>query len=121
MRTFLTFTSKLTLGTEELISEPSNLIRRCWAKVARRQSNSLSLSLGLDREQKQVWERACKSETGGALANPSPLIAVDGSMLSLSAAFHNSWCLAKGLLCLFLADALLLIVAPSKEYFSILS
>lgn len=43
---FLTFTSQLTLLTVELISEPSNLIRRCWAKVAPRQSNQpLSLSL----------------------------------------------------------------------------
>lgn len=86
---FLTFTSQLTLLTVELISEPSNLIRRCWAKMALRQSNcalSLSPSLsafGLDQEQKQVWERACESGTGGVLANPSPLIAVDASMLAL--------------------------------------
>lgn len=105
---FLTFTSQLTLPTVELISEPSNLIRRCWGKVARRQSNhslsvcvSLSISVSLplfalDQEQKQVWERACESGTGGVLANPSPLIAADASMLALLAVFHNSWCLARG-------------------------
>lgn len=57
----------------------------------------LSLPLfGLDQEQKQVWERACESGTGGVLANPSPLIAADASMLALRAAFRNSWCLARG-------------------------
>lgn len=45
---FLTFTSQLTLPTVELISEPSNLIRRCWGKVAQRQSNhSLCLCVSL--------------------------------------------------------------------------
>ncbi len=45
---FLTFTSQLTLLTVELISEPSNLIRRYRGKVARRQSNHpLSLALSL--------------------------------------------------------------------------
>lgn len=45
---FLTFTSQLTLLTVELISEQSNLIRRCWAKMALRQSNQpLSLSPSL--------------------------------------------------------------------------
>lgn len=62
-------------------------------------SLSISVSLplfALDQEQKQVWERACESGTGGVLANPSPLIAADASMLALLAAFHNSWCLARG-------------------------
>lgn len=80
----LTFTLQLTLLTVELISEPSNLIRQCWVKVAPRQIASLSLSLfALDQEQKQVWERACESGTGGVLANPSPLIAVNASMLAI--------------------------------------
>lgn len=86
---FLTFTPQLTLLTVELITEPSNLITQCWAKVAQRQSNqplsvSLSLSLSLfGLEQKQVWERAWESGTGGVLTHPSPLIAVYASMLTI--------------------------------------
>lgn len=94
-----TFSSQLTLLTVELISKPSNLIRWCRSNQPAPLSLSFSLSLprfGLDQQHKQVWERACKSGTSRVLTNPSPLIAADASMFALSAAFHNSWCLARG-------------------------
>ena len=78
---------------------------------------SLPLSasvFGLDREQKQVWERACESGTGGVLANPSPLIAADASMLALSALPFITVGVWQEAFMFVLADDLLLIVSLSK-------
>lgn len=93
---FLTFASRRSLLTVELISQPSNLIKRCRAEMARRQERAAFLhprpSLSVGPRTETGVGAAASLQPDGLFANPVLRLPLGhASMPAIHFAFYNSW------------------------------